>query len=264
MVSRFVLIVLVQCLVLGGLLAGCESVPTARDAGPEAGVPKRAAKANPRPRVGPYEYEVFGKRYQVMASNLGYLEIGISSWYGTKFHGRLTAMGEVYDMFEMTAAHKSLPLPTVVKVTNLDNGRSIQVRVNDRGPFHDDRLIDLSYAAAKALGFHDKGIAPVVVEALDEVNHPDLVRQIEMKPPGESYYLQVGAFRNESGANRKLDLIRSILPEDVESRILISETETSLLHKVWVGPISNLEQELEIEALIVERNLGKPLKVIVE
>ena len=105
-----------------------------------------------------------------MPNNIGYREIGIASWYGKKFHGRKTAMGEKYDMYGLSAAHKALPLPTMVRVTNLDNGRSIEVRVNDRGPFHEDRVIDLSYAAARALGFETKGTAPVVVEAIDEVN----------------------------------------------------------------------------------------------
>ena len=132
-------------------------------------------------KLGPNQYEVFGQVYEIMQENVGYLEIGIASWYGKKFHGRLTAIGETYDMFGLTAAHKALPLPTVVKVTNLDNGQSIVVRVNYRGPFHDDRLIDLSWSAAKALGFENKGTAPVVVEALDEVTIA--WRVIESKSP---------------------------------------------------------------------------------
>ena len=111
----------------------------------------------PKPKLGPNQYEVFGQVYETMQENVGYLEIGIASWYGKKFHGRLTAMGETYDMFELTAAHKALPLPTVVKVTNLDNGRSIIVRVNDRGPFHDDRLIDLSWGAARGAWLREPG-----------------------------------------------------------------------------------------------------------
>ena len=120
-------------------------------------------QSNNKLKLGPNQYEVFGQVYEIMLENVGYLEIGVASWYGKKFHGRLTAMGETYDMFGLTAAHKALPLPTIVKVTNLDNGQSIIVRVNDRGPFHDDRLIDLSWSAAKALGFDNQGTAPVVV-----------------------------------------------------------------------------------------------------
>lgn len=221
--------------------------------------PKNTPK---RPDLKPNEYEVFGKVYQIMPSNLGYLEIGIASWYGKKFHGRLTAMGETYDMFAMTAAHKELPLPTVVKVTNLDNGRSVVVRVNDRGPFHDDRLIDLSYGAARQLGFEHQGTAPVVVEALDEVNHPELVKA----PPADpgTYYLQVGAFRSETGAERRLAEVVAILPSGIPARVLTSETENSVLYKVWIGPMSSLEEEERIEARIIENKLGTPLRVLVE
>lgn len=233
---------LVQC-----LLTSCTTVPT-------TSAKKPALKDN--------EYEVFGKVYQIMPSNLGYIEIGIASWYGKKFHGRLTAMGETYDMYAMTAAHKELPLPTAVKVTNLDNGRSVVLRVNDRGPFHDDRLIDVSYGAARELGFEHQGTAPVVVEALDEVNHPERV-QGSPKDPG-TYYLQIGAFRSELGAERLMAEVVAILPEDVPARVLISETEDAVLHKVWVGPVASLEEEEQIEARIVKNNLGTPLRVLVE
>ena len=114
------------------------------------------------------QYEVFGKVYETMSSSDGYLEIGVASWYGKKFHGNLTASGEIYDMSLMTAAHKALPLPTLVRVTNLENGKRTLVKVNDRGPFHDDRLIDLSYAAALELGFLENGLTTVVVEAIKE------------------------------------------------------------------------------------------------
>lgn len=215
-----------------------------------------------RTDLKPNEYEVFGKVYQIMPSSLGYLEIGIASWYGKKFHGRLTAMGETYDMFAMTAAHKELPLPTVVKVTNLDNGRSVVLRVNDRGPFHDDRLIDLSYGAAKKLGFENQGTAPVVVEALDEVNYPEIVKA-PPEDPG-TYYLQVGAYRSETGAERRLAEVVAVLPSAVPARVLASETENALLYKVWIGPMNSLAEEERIEALVIENRLGTPLRVLVE
>lgn len=243
LVSRILLVlVLVQCV----LLSSCSITPQPLEK-------KRPLKSN--------EYEVFGKVYQIMPSNLGYLEIGIASWYGKKFHGRLTAMGETYDMYAMTAAHKELPLPTVVKVTNLDNGRSVVLRVNDRGPFHDDRLIDLSYGAARQLGFENQGTAPVVVEALDEVNHPELVKA----PPADpgTYYLQVGAYRSKSGAEKVLSDVMAVLPEGTGARVLTSETEVSLLYKVWVGPMASLEEE-NIAARITANNLGNPLRVLVE
>ena len=112
-------------------------------------------------------YEVWGKQYYVLPSSQGFREQGIASWYGEKFHGHLTSNGETYDMFSMTAAHKHLPLPTYVRITNLENNRVVIVRVNDRGPFHGNRVIDLSYAAASKLGYHKKGVAKVLVEAID-------------------------------------------------------------------------------------------------
>lgn len=125
-------------------------------------------RVEPKSRGGnPESYSVFGKRYKVMKSAKGFKERGDASWYGTKFHGRLTSNGERYDMYKMTAAHKNLPLPTYVQVTNLDNGKKVVVRVNDRGPFHKGRVIDLSYAAATKLGILKKGTGRVEVEAID-------------------------------------------------------------------------------------------------
>lgn len=112
-------------------------------------------------------YEVWGKTYQVLPDATGYEKRGTASWYGEKFHGYATSNGEIYDMYKMSAAHRSLPLPTFARVTNLDNGRSVIVRVNDRGPFHSDREIDLSYAAAARLGFLDNGTGSVKVEAIN-------------------------------------------------------------------------------------------------
>lgn len=240
---RFFIIVVVQC----SLLVGCATPSILRPL---------AAK----PKLERNQYEVFGQVYEIMPDNVGYLEIGIASWYGKKFHGRLTAMGETYDMFGLTAAHKALPLPTVVKVTNLDNGQSIVVRVNDRGPFHDDRLIDLSWSAAKALGFENKGTAPVVVEAMDDVNHPELGKLKHH----ESYYLQVGAFRAYDGAAKQLEDVKLAVPEGVPARILTSETKTGILYKVWIGPLVDPEEESLVSLRIRDRNLGKALRVTVE
>lgn len=126
--------------------------------------------AVPMPHNGAYKaapYTVLGKTYYPMKNAHTYNEVGTASWYGTKFHGQNTANGEVYDLYGMTAAHKTLPLPSYVKVTNLDNGRTVVLRVNDRGPFYSDRIIDLSFAAAKKLGYADKGVARVKVEGID-------------------------------------------------------------------------------------------------
>ena len=131
-------------------------------------IPDAVPKIEPRARYGNHSpYEVLGKTYRVMKSAVGYKQDGIGSWYGEKFAGRKTSSFEPYDPYAMTAAHKSLPLPSYVRVTNLENNREIIVKVNDRGPFHDDRIIDLSYAAASKLGYMDKGTARVRVEFIN-------------------------------------------------------------------------------------------------
>ncbi|KTD01405.1 septal ring lytic transglycosylase RlpA family protein [Fluoribacter gormanii] len=149
------------------------------------------------------EYSVDGRSYQVMRSSTGYKARGIASWYGTKFHKQRTSSGEPYDMYVMSAAHKTLPLPTYVKVKNLNNGKAAIVKVNDRGPFHSDRIIDLSYAAALKLGVFPKGTAPVEIETL-------------MGPAGQAhYYLQAGAFTTEILAKRLKDKLARITPSPV-------------------------------------------------
>lgn len=148
----------------------------------------------PLSRYGnPSEYSVDGRSYQIMRNSAGYKTRGVASWYGTKFHKQRTSSGEPYNMYVMTAAHKTLPLPTYIKVKNLDNGKEAIVKVNDRGPFHSNRIIDLSYAAALKLGVFPKGTANVEIETL-------------AGPAGQArYYLQAGAFTTEASAKRLRD-----------------------------------------------------------
>jgi rare lipoprotein A len=135
---------------------------------PPQSVPDVVPRSEPRSRSGnPPFYDVLGKRYFVLSSNVGYVERGVASWYGPGFHKVRTSTGETYDMYGMTAAHKTLPLPAYVRVTNLQNGRSVVVRVNDRGPFVGNRIIDLSYTAASKLGMLRNGTAMVEVRSLD-------------------------------------------------------------------------------------------------
>jgi rare lipoprotein A len=233
------------------LMQGCVSTPT------------EPSTRTPAPPLEPGTYMVFGEVYRTQDESRGYLEIGVASWYGKKFHGRLTSNGEIYDMYALSAAHKTLPLPTFVKVTNLDNGRKVVIRINDRGPFHDDRLIDLSFAAAQELGFADKGIAPVVVEALDVMNYPDE----DLSKDETSYYLQVGAFSDRRGAEALSQRIEALMAQQRPSApvsILESELEQGSLHKVWIGPINDLAREEEIAALLVEANIGNPMKIEVD
>lgn len=133
-------------------------------------IPNATPKVEPLSRFGnPTKYEVFGKNYRTMPHSRGYAAEGTASWYGRKFHGQRTSSGEPYDMYGMTAAHRSLPLPTYAKIENLHNGKEVIVKINDRGPFVKDRLIDLSYAAAKKLGIHASGTGKVRITAIDPV-----------------------------------------------------------------------------------------------
>jgi rare lipoprotein A len=146
-----------------------DSAPLASEIPPDvASIPDAVPHPEPYSSSGnPDSYEVYGDRYAILKDARGYKERGYASWYGKKFHGKRTASGEPYDMFKMTAAHKTLPIPCYARVTNLDNGHSVVVRINDRGPFHEGRIIDLSYTAAVKLGSLDKGSIPVEVEAID-------------------------------------------------------------------------------------------------
>ena len=175
-------------------------------------LPEPVPKKEPRSRYGnPESYSVWGKTYQVLPQADGYVAEGKASWYGQKFHGHRTSSGESFDMYQFTAAHRSLPLPTYARVTNLDNGKSLVVRVNDRGPFHEDRIIDLSWAAAVRLGIEQAGTGRVRVEAISSQQQPDgpsstvptAVRAAVDSPPpdtakaaeGAELYLQAGAFQ---------------------------------------------------------------------
>ena len=158
--------------VAGGLFRPGEA-DTVPDYVPDVdAIPEPEVRVEPRARTGNKDYSVLGKRYRVLDSAADYVEQGGASYYGNKFHGRRTSSGEVYDMYAFTAAHKTLPLPSYARVTNLDNGKSVVVKVNDRGPFHPGRVIDLSYAAAVKLGYREKGTARVEVRALHPGEDP--------------------------------------------------------------------------------------------
>jgi rare lipoprotein A len=206
-----------------------------------SGVPNAVPKPEPRSRYGnPASYVVFGERYYTLPSSKGYRERGHASWYGTKFHGKRTSSGEPYDMYAMTAAHKTLPLPTYVEVTNLDNGSSAIIKVNDRGPFHDGRIIDLSYAAATRLGILDKGTGRVEVRAIDPLasDPPVLAQQESTAVTTDSrLFLQVGAFQNRDNAERLRNDIQA--QELGEVRIVEAGTDNGTFYKVQVGPLSD-------------------------
>ena len=251
-------------------------------------LPDLVPKYEPKSRGGNKSpYEVWGKKYYVMDSAEGYEAQGTASWYGQKFHGHKTSNGETYDMYAFSAAHKSLPLPTYLKVTNLDNQRSVIVRVNDRGPFHGDRLIDLSYAAAARLGYHKKGLARVRVEAITpkpgqryqpkpavssvasttKVAAPKPVT-VEPKPtftnvesPANDLlftHLQLGAFSKEASAK----LLEKRLLEQYDTTINIEVLHADDgLFKVLVGPYKREAELLKWQQDLAASGFGDSVKV---
>ena len=242
------------------IVTGCSSVSapkktSSQDAAPTGSVdinsiPNAVPKREPKSKYGnPKSYEVFGKRYYVMESSKGFVEKGIASWYGTKFHGRRTSSGETYDMYAMTAAHKNLPLPTYVKVTNLNNGKHIIVKVNDRGPFHENRIIDLSYTAALKLDIVKKGTGLVEVIALEpgqsvKATGAPVVTPTAASVAQPSFFIQVGSFGELSNAEN----MKTRLAPLGENLVSINESLISgnTFYRVRIGPLTNIEQADEV------------------
>ena len=230
------------CTTKGPLEPSDDAPPNPRDV---SDIPNAVPKHEPLSRYGnPASYVVYGKRYHTLSSSKGYKERGLASWYGTKFHGKRTSSGEPYDLYGMTAAHKTLPLPTYVEVTNLGNSRSVIVKVNDRGPFHGDRLIDLSYTAAVKLKIVGNGTERVEVRAID-TGTPITTAPATPVAPAAPFsqqedsllYLQVGAFSNRENAER---LQGKILAEDIGAvRIVESAGDSGTFYKVQVGPLAD-------------------------
>ncbi len=271
--TRFTLKTIVTLFVIS--LVGCSSTPTydRETAGGRYKVRKDFAPDNP-PDVSnvadavpvdiPYSrggnrstYEVWGKSYNVLPSHIGYKAEGIASWYGLKFHGHKTSNGEIYDIYKMSAAHKSLPIPSFAKVTNLDNGKSVVVRVNDRGPFHENRLIDLSYSAASRLNILKQGTGRVRVEAIDARNlavntkienitpQPQAKSSEKQDPLVSGSYLQVGSFSKESSALSVQSRLSAI--DGVQAVIKRVSQADSEFHRVLVGPLTD---SLSIDSMI--------------
>ena len=228
--------------------------------GPADGPPRRPAtlppavpgepRQEPRSRYGnPAHYEVYGKRYFVMDSAAGYQERGVASWYGSKFHGKRTSSGEPYDMYALSAAHKTLPLPTWVRVTHLGNGRSLVLRVNDRGPFVDNRIIDLSYAAAEALDMVGTGTALVEVQVIDTTGTSTATDTRTSSPPTQSaastrsttpLYLQTGAFSDARNADRQRQTLARAGVASVFVDPGASNDGSVTLYRVRIGPIADV------------------------
>ena len=218
-------------------------------------------KAEPRARYGNNpNYSVLGKDYHVVTDSRGYVERGIASWYGNKFHGYMTSSLEPYDMYQFSAAHKTLPLPTYARVTNLDNGKSVVVRVNDRGPFHENRLIDLSYAAAVRIGIWPKGTGLVEVRAIDPA-HPDATpapapKIVTADAQSARIYLQLGAFGDRANAERVASAARrgGIAQVDIQSAGVNGHT----VHRVRVGPLADVAAADALTPRIESLGFGAP------
>jgi rare lipoprotein A len=196
----------------------------------------------------------------VLPENGGYREQGVASWYGAQFHGKRTSSGVIYDMHGLTAAHKTLPLPSLVRVTNLDTGRSVVVTVNDRGPFVKDRLIDLSYAAALDLGIVKSGTGRVEVESLVEANTPPTGAVAAEPVPAQDIYLQVGAFGDEENAAR----LKGNLESNGVNKVVIryDEQVSPALYRVRVGPLSGSSEYDALASRIASLQIANPQLVM--
>ncbi len=237
-------------------LNGCSYITSERDSAPKTPadvttIPDAVPKYETRSKYGnPESYVVFGKRYYVMNNNRKFTQQGIASWYGKKFHGKRTSSGETYDMYAMTAAHKTLILPAYVEVTNLENGKKAIVKVNDRGPFHENRIIDLSFSAATKLDVVAKGTAIVKIRVVNpgyvsgnesgyaSGNRGAPVETVLPVNTGREFFIQVGAFselHNAENLRRKLNIIGDTLVKI--SQVVIDNRS---LYRVRIGPLSDV------------------------
>jgi rare lipoprotein A len=210
-------------------------------------VPDAVPKHEPRARRGnPPFYEVMGVRYTLLTESRGYVERGVASWYGPDFHGVATSIGEPYDMYGMTAAHKTLPLPAYARVTNLRNGRSVVVRINDRGPFKANRIVDLSYAAALRLDMVREGTTLVEVRVLEPDGAPP------PPPAAATIYAQAGAFASEANATRLRDRLRASGVDGAFVRR--DDAGGRTVFRVRIGPVASVA---DYDALVTRlRELG--------
>ena len=260
-------------------LTGCGTSPSARtqkpypaataksggyylDDGPEAhppanldAVPDAVPRREPLHRFANRTYVALGNTYTPQTDRRDYREEGLASWYGRRFHGKKTASGELYDMYAMTAAHPTLPIPSYARVTSIDSGKSVVVRINDRGPFHSKRIIDLSYTAAHKLGYLGSGSMRVRVESID----PDTY-DVQGEAFNDGVYLQVGAFAQADNAQKLLERLQRALELDgARTRVILS----GALHRVQIGPYAGeddaqadrarVRERLDLNAVLVRR-----------
>jgi len=262
-------------------LAACVSAPPPRGEGnsippvtatppamPDT-VPDVVPRVEPRARSGnPPFYDVLGKRYYVLSSSAGYWERGVASWYGPGFHKVRTSTGETYDMYGMTAAHKTLPLPAVVRVTNLQNGRSVVVRVNDRGPFVGNRIIDLSYTAAVKLGMLRSGTAMVEVRTIDPSTSQPITAPTAAVPGADTpasgaastapaspvLFVQAGAFSDPANAERMAQKLRG----GRYGKVFVRDDQIAgrRMFRVRIGPVRDVAEFDRVVAALEHAGIG--------
>jgi rare lipoprotein A len=267
---------ILSAVVIGLVLTGCGSTPPAKQAstppksggyylddGPAANpppnldaVPDAVPRQEPLHRFANRTYVALGNSYTPQTERRAHSEEGLASWYGRRFHGKKTASGELYDMYAMTAAHPTLPIPSYARVTALDSGKSVVVRINDRGPFHSKRVIDLSYTAAHKLGYLGRGSTRVRVESLDPTAY-----DTQGEAVGQGVYLQVGAFSTADNAQKLLGRLAQALELDTSrARVVLNGS----LHRVQVGPYPSddaahgdrerVREHLDLNAVLVRRD----------
>lgn len=250
----------VVCLIALGVFEGCAQSVEMGDRAPPpispGAVPDAIPYAQPITRAGNTSpYTVNGQTYTVLSSAKNYSEEGTASWYGLKFHGRATANGERFSAYKPTAAHRSLPIPSFVRVTNLENQASMVLRVNDRGPFHPDRIIDLSYGAAVRLGFADQGTAKVRIDAVEVIGVSDLRSHVA----DEYRTLQLGAFVNSATATALGQDAQRLTTVPVE--VLPATTASGVIFRVRLGPFDDQAALLEAQNQLRAAGLpqGQPI-----
>jgi rare lipoprotein A len=274
---KMILITVVAAVTL--VLAGCGSQPSSPakkpsptasaksggyylDDGPGANpppnldaIPDAVPRNEPLHRFANRSYVALGNTYTPHTERRAYREEGLASWYGRRFHGKKTSSGELYDMYAMTAAHPTLPIPSYARVTALNSGKSVVVRINDRGPFHSSRVIDLSYTAAYKLGYLGSGSSRVRVESIDPATH-----DVQGEALNDGVYLQVGAFAQADNAQKLLERLQRALELDgTRSRVVLIDS----LHRVQIGPYAvegdaqadraRVRERLALNAILVRR-----------
>lgn len=257
-------------------VAGCagfergDRAPSRPRAGLET-LPDPVVRNEPRSRWGNDDYVEGGRTYRILPTAAGYDRVGVASWYGVKFHGRRTSSGETYDMYRLSAAHPTLPIPGYARVRNLENGRETVVRLNDRGPFHGARFLDVSYAAAVKLGFAEEGTARVRVTTLaapvaeGPAGRTPAAGPDALMSDGGRYFVPAGAFVERRWADARVTALRNVLDEQRDAAVRVLRDPADRLYRVRVGPLGTREAAQRVRTLLAAASPGQDsLPVIVK